>query len=825
MSTDTVTILQTKGGLVAAKRIWLREGEEPEIRGYDDAKHFCVHNRSVGSFVEMADLLSRVERERQYLIIRGELVANSKIDPENVRRLLYANGEDDLAFFAPAARRWILIDFDAIPAPAGLDPIADPEAAVRYVIAAKLPAEFHGVSCWWQFTGSAGIKPGIRLRLCYWGSRPVGDEELKIWLPEADSSIFNPVQAIYIAHPIFEQGRDPIPRRSGVLDAARDTVEVPERIEKKDGGVLVIKGYAAWCKAIGDHPGGQGFNAPIGSALAAWVGKNGAKHDPSWLRKNIEEVIRKADRSRHTAGEIEDKIRQLDDRIKWTRDREAEKPQKQSPGAEAAAIAAEAALFHTPDGDAFCDIEVRGHRETWPVRSKAFKQWLSFGYYSRHGKPPSGDALEQALILAEGKARFEAPERAVHLRVARVDGKIYLDLADADWRAVEVEAHGWRIIDSPPVRFRRSAGMLPLPEPIRGGKIDDLRKFLNVDADGFKLAVSWLMAALGGSGPYPPLGIDGDSGAGKTSAGHFIRRVVDPSTVPSRSPSRSDHDLYVAAHNSYALHFENISKLPDWLSDALCRLSTGGGFATRQLYEDSDEKLFSGMRPVILDGIDKFIERADLANRAIKITLSKVADDKRRGETQLNKEFAEKHPAILGALLDAAARGLRELPNTRLAVLPRMADFALWMVACEGALWEEVTFLEIYNQNQESMLIDTIENDLTADAIRRFMRDKPWNRNHADFYEEEKAPDTDHWSGTAAGLLGYINRAADLETKLKPEWPKNPRALSAKLRRLKDGLLRVGIKAIAGDDNNRVISLLPEVRETEGPQTPQNRYF
>ena len=565
-------------------------------------------------------------------------------------------------------------------------------------------------------------------------------------------------------------------------------------------------GYDGWRSLIGDHRGGEGFDGPVKSAIASWVGKHGAAHPTKWLRTDIERAIKSADASQHTSDYIAEKIADLDNQIAWTVEREAQKPQKQSQGEAVAAIAARASLFHTPDGIAFVDLSIDSHRETYPVRSKAFKQWLSFEHFRTHRKPATGDALEQALVLTEGRARYEAPEREVHLRVARADGKIYLDLADQKWRAVEIDAQGWRIIESPPVRFRRTAGMLALPEPARSGDINKLRAFLNVDDDGFVLAVAWQLAALSGNGPYPPLGIDGESGAGKTSAGRFIRRVIDPSSLPSRSPPRSDHDLYVAAHNSYVLHFENISKLPDWLSDSLCRLATGGGFATRKLYEDDDEKLFSGMRPSILDGIDKYIERADLANRAVKITLEKVSEDKRRAEAELNKEFAQEHPGMLGALLDVVAYGLAELPNTKLDAMPRMADFALWVVACEGALWEQGTFMEIYNRNQDSMLMDIIEGDLVGDAVQQFMHKKPWNNEP--FSGPQKLP-TDHWIGTATELLDYLETIVDLKTKLRPEWPKNHRGLSAKLRRIKDGLQKIGVEVLLGNKNNRNIALMP----------------
>lgn len=799
---DTITLLGTKAPIMAAKRIWLRDGQPPEIRDYDNAAHFDVFERPVASIDELGVLLSKVERQPRYMMIRGKVLASA--DLKNALRRK-ANGTDGGgACFEAAAHHVIPLDFDHIDCPVGFDPAAEPEAAAR-IAAALLPSEFYGVTCWWQFTSGAGVKPGIRIRLFYWGSRPTSDQELKAWLPSdvVDHSIFDPVQAIYTANPIFEEGADPVPVRSGLLRGTSDVVEVPDEFEQEEDEPSL--GYAGWRARIGDHEGGKGFNKPIKAAIAAWVGKHGAAHPTTWLRSDIEKAINDADAGRHDADYIAKKLDDIDRLIAWTVDRETRRPAKQSQSEAVAAIADTAALFHTPEGEAFVDIEVKGHRETYPVRSKAFKQWLSFEFYRIHGKPPTGDAVEQALVLTEGRARFDAPEREAHVRVARFEEKIYLDLADDDWHVVVVAADGWHVINKPPVRFRRTAGMLPLPEPVRGGSINALRSFLNVSDDGFVMLVAWQLAALGGVGPYPLLVIYGVHGSAKTSTGRFCRRVIDPNTLLSRGPPRSDRDLYVAAYNSYGVHFENISKLPDWLSDTLCRLATGGGFATRQLYENTDEVLFRGMRPVILDGIENFVERADLADRAIKLSLDKVPEQKRRGESELNQKFEDAHPAILGALLDAVSYGLAHLPNTKLDALPRMADFALWITACEGALWDEGEFRRVYEDNRDEMLIDTIDGDLVADAVRQFMCDKPWNISWA-----EKPPlPTDHWTGAAGELLTYLENGLDLRIKLRPEWPKNARALGARLRRIKDGMLKVGIEMTQEEQNARLITILP----------------
>jgi hypothetical protein len=121
------------------------------------------------------------------------------------------------------------------------------------------------------------------------------------------------------------------------------------------------------------------------------------------------------------------------------------------------------------------------HRETWPIRSKRFRGWLR-RCYEATGGVPGAHAISAELDLLEGRAQFDAPERSIHARVPEHEGLIYLDLAADRWRAIEVGPEGWRVQEAPPVRFRRPAGMLPLPFPEKGGSIEELLPLLNLSS-------------------------------------------------------------------------------------------------------------------------------------------------------------------------------------------------------------------------------------------------------------------------------------------------------------------------------------------------------
>src|SRR5499425_1068399 len=319
-------------------------------------------------------------------------------------------------------------------------------------------------------------------------------------------------------------------------------------------------------------------------------------------------------------------------------------------------------LFHAAAGTAFADIVIDGHRETWPIRSKRFRAWLRRCYYRATGEAASAAEIRSALDLLEARAQFDGPERAVHVRIAEHAGHIYLDLADEQWRVVEIGPDGWRVIGCPPVHFRRPAGMLPLPVPQQGGSIEVLNAFLNLASrDDFVLIVAWLLAALRSGSPYPLLAISGEQGSAKTVLSKLLKALIDPNAAPARSLSREERELMIAANNGYLLAFDNLSGLPVWLSDALCRLASGGSFAVRRLYTDDEEMLFQAARPVLLNGIEEVISRPDLGDRAIFLTLTPIGDGQRRLESELWREFEVERPRVLGALLDAVVHGLRAM--------------------------------------------------------------------------------------------------------------------------------------------------------------------
>lgn len=453
-------------------------------------------------------------------------------------------------------------------------------------------------------------------------------------------------------------------------------------------------------------------------------------------------------------------------------------------------------LFHDAGGDAYLTATVGGHRETYRLGSRDSKDWLAGLLYRKTGRAVSGDKIAEALTVLRAIARHDSPEIETHVRIAEHEGAIFADLCDKDWRQVKITENGWEIIASidSPTRFVRAKGMLPLPEPARGGSTDELRELLNLpadDADTWPMILGWLVAAFrpcNGEGfDYPLLAIHGEQGSAKSSAQRILRDLIDPNKATLRAAPRDERDLAIAAAHGRIISCDNLTYISENLSNAFCRLATGGGFATRELFTDDGEVIFDAQRPVILNGIAEVVTRSDLLDRTLLAHLPVIEPGRRWRKRILNKKFAAVRPRILGALLDAVSAGLKRLDKgIDMDEWPRMSDFAEWVMACETALGlKDGAFIAAYRRNIASANGLAIDASLVAQAIIGLIDDS-----------------VDHgFEGTVGELLKVLDARNDANgtPKNKNDWPTTPEKLRAELKKLAPNLRRERIAIIFSD--------------------------
>ena len=317
------------------------------------------------------------------------------------------------------------------------------------------------------------------------------------------------------------------------------------------------------------------------------------------------------------------------------------------------------------------------------------------------------------------------------------------------------------------------------------------------------------------SGGHLILALFGEQGSAKTSTSRRRRQLVDPCAAPLQSGVPKDKgDVTALAAGRHVIGYNNLSYLPDWFSDLLCCVSDGMGDIKRSLFTNNDAFVFEGTRPVIFNGIPQVAKRPDLIDRAIIIALDSIMDGDRKLTRQLAKDWRAVWPRVLGALLDLVSRGIRRLPTTTLKEKPRMADAALWAVACgdkaendAGGIWGAGEFMTAYLRNRAAAVEVILASDTLVPPLRAFVA-----RNPA-------------WKGTAEELLLELNKAHNVAT-IGPDtsWPRSADALGSRLMRTSAPLRTTGLsidwaRDSSGGREQRIISfsyIAAARREGEG---------
>ncbi len=464
--------------------------------------------------------------------------------------------------------------------------------------------------------------------------------------------------------------------------------------------------------------------------------------------------------------------------------------------------------FHTSDKVPYVDILIDGNRHTYSIRSKAFRLWLLGGYYKALGKGVSSQTLQDTLSTLEAIAIFDSHTCDVHLRVAEHQGKKYLDLGTADWRAVEIDLSGWRLVPNPPVRFWRPDSLLSLPYPVEGGSLDELKQLLNVDGGAWILIVTFLLFCFCPSKTYPVLVILAHRGCGKTAAAEILKGLVDPGKAALIKLQGDTLKLAVTLSRRWLPVYDNVGHISPDQSDDLCRVATNFGYSTRTLHTTDEETTFEFTRPQIITAIDALVTRDDLADRVLMVQLPEITEDKRLPQAELDAKVEAARPRILGALLTALSQTLAQLPHTKPETLPRMADYALFAIASEKALGlKDGDFMKVFNQSREQSRQIVIESSPVGEAIVRLMENYPIPKS---------------WKGTASQLLKELEQHTDEATYRSRYFPKASNLLSRQLKRLTPDLKLVGINIsesrIHGGTRQLVLEKVVKVSSPSSPE-------
>jgi putative DNA primase/helicase len=213
--------------------------------------------------------------------------------------------------------------------------------------------------------------------------------------------------------------------------------------------------------------------------------------------------------------------------------------------------------------------------------------------------------------------------------------------------------------------------------------------------------------------------------------------------------------------------------MPEWLSDALCRLATGGAFGTRTLHTNAEETLLSAKRPVIINSIGGVINRPDLQDRAIVVEAPFIPESERRTEAGLRADFEEAAPVIFSGLLDGISAAMRA-PVCEDTGGPRLIDFMRWV----GPALEYYGYTGLeadYAAMRDEADILALENDPVALALVANIEGE--------------------WTGTSTELSRKLTDRAPATILMNTKvWPQNAKAMGRKLARIAPVLRRVGLE-------------------------------
>lgn len=429
------------------------------------------------------------------------------------------------------------------------------------------------------------------------------------------------------------------------------------------------------------------------------------------------------------------------------------------------------ALGVTPEGEPFATERHSRTHLAFPLKGEklALRAKLARDHRRKTSKPATTGQLAAAMEALDGEAHDTRP-RSPQLRVAEHDGAIYLDMGDDEGTVARIRPAGWELLATSPVLFSRTAlvGQLALPEA--GGDVWELFEFINVAPEHRPLVLAWLVSAYLPRVDHAILTFAGEPGTGKSSAARLLQDLVDPSPADLITPPTNREDLLRPLVNGWVTAFDNLSRIPQVVSDVLCQVATGGALVSRQLYTNNDVSVQRLRRVVILTGIDFAGLPDDLASRLLYIELHKIAPDAQLGNVELLDAWGVARPRILGALFTLVGQVLtvrEDVPHPRGG--DRLADYRHTVAIVDHLLGTRG--LETYQAQSAKIARDALSSSPFIELLVGMSR--------IDF------------GGSAEQLLTLVT--PDAEDWQRPrDWPKDARAVTTALRRASGSLRKQG---------------------------------
>lgn len=438
----------------------------------------------------------------------------------------------------------------------------------------------------------------------------------------------------------------------------------------------------------------------------------------------------------------------------------------------------EVLFFRNENNEPYAEYPVNNHWKVSPIEGKEFSLWSEQLFFQEVNRTIKKDLLKQAISVLVAKVRFGKYDRIkMYVRVGKCGGGIYYDLADSSGSVLEINSEGWRIVDDKRRLFSRYNHQLPQVMPKQGGEVEKIFRYFNLKA-GKLLFLCWLITCFVPGIAHPMPIIHGEKGAAKSTACSLLKMLIDPSIMETMTFTKDEKALLVSLKQHYFLPFDNVSKISNELSDALCRVITGGAIQFRKLFTDSDDFIFTFQRCLAINGISNVANRSDLLDRSILFELERIRENERKELREIMEAFNTDKAEIMGTIFETLSKAMKIYPEVHLDNYPRMADFCRWGYAVAEALGNRgEEFLKQYRENQGIQNKEALEADMVASLVTEYMKNIP------------------EWNGRVSELYGNLIELAPkcgINTKSNA-FPTASNALSRRLKAVRSNLEVIGI--------------------------------
>jgi hypothetical protein len=286
-------------------------------------------------------------------------------------------------------------------------------------------------------------------------------------------------------------------------------------------------------------------------------------------------------------------------------------------------------------------VMINDRLEVLPIADERFKNWLRKIVRKEFEMIVGTSVIDEAVNQLTADAYFDGNKRDLGLRFAKSkddEFKWYYDLTNDNWEFIEITKEGWKTVKNQIIfrRFNHQVSQVSPETKYSHDVFDQFMNLLNVKKEDRLLLKCYIISLFIPDLPKAVLMVHGEQGTAKSMLQELIIMLVDPTLTKVLTPPKKTEELIQQVSKYAVTYYDNLSRIPEWISDLLCRAVTGSGFSKRKLYTNNEDVIYSLMRAIGFNGINLAATKADLLSRGLIIQTETIPKgNQRRMKTSL----------------------------------------------------------------------------------------------------------------------------------------------------------------------------------------------